>query len=110
MVPSGHVTRNEWVLEGAVLETQHQASVVGGLGFNSPYAWNPPTHCLQHLVEKFRMALVEVLCHQGDVITSGGEVLGISVINARAGVCYVEVRDIPVFYQAAKLGNYSEFL
>src|SRR5208283_2527900 len=55
------------------------------------------------------MVLIEVLCNLCDVVTSGGEVLGIPGLRAWSGIADVEIGDMPVFDQTPELRHHAEF-
>ena len=104
------VAGDERVLETSVLEAQHEATVLGGLGLDAAYARHAFAHHSQDAVEAVAMVLVEVLRDLGDVVAARRKMLGVAGLGTRPGIADVEVGDVPVLDQAAELGDDPELL
>ena len=102
--PVGNVSAYEGPFKGSVLEAQDQPSVPGGCGLHGLDTGYPSPHGLAHLLEDLRVALGEVLDHQGGVVAPGRKVFGVSVFDAPPDVCSVQVGDVPALDEPADLG------
>ena len=106
----GHVSREEGILEAAVLEPQREATVHGGLGFDGRDARHPRAHHLQNAPESVRVVLVQKPGHLGDIVTASREVLRVPCLGTRPGVVDMEIGNVPALQQVAELRGGSELL